>query len=44
MSALCGTTQKEGDKMMRQVFQLRQQMRATRRRIINLKFQDEARN
>jgi hypothetical protein len=44
MTSLCGTTQKEGDKVMQQIFRLRQEMRATRRRIINLEYQDGARN
>jgi hypothetical protein len=44
MSSLCGTTENDGDEVMRQMVRLRQKMRATRRRIMNLRFQDGARN
>jgi hypothetical protein len=42
--SLCGATKDEGDNVMHRMFRLRQRMRATRRRISNLKYQDRARN
>jgi len=42
--SLCGATKDEGDNVMHRMFRLRQRMRATRRRISNLKYQERARN
>ena len=42
--SLCGATKDEGDNVMHRMFRLRQRMRATRRRISIMKYQDRARN